>query len=70
MSKMYESFSRCYKFKRHLMRKNLCKVKEGGKDISYKENGKLNSKTLVSMNIKIIKVMDKKWKIIYMWKLW
>ena len=26
-----------YKFKRHLMRKNLCKVKEGGKDISYKE---------------------------------
>lgn len=39
-------FPDSYKFKRHLMRKNLCKVKEGGKDISYEEMWKIKFKDI------------------------
>ena len=55
-------FPDSYKFKRHLMRKNLCKVKEGGKDISYEigYHTKRTQNSLFLYEVGKIKNCDKK----------
>ena len=41
-----KNFPDKYKFKRHLMRKNLCKLAKGGKNISYKKIWEKNFKDI------------------------